>query len=266
MHSENHAPSAARLQEFLCAGLAARAPALPCGPFAIHPDRHERKTPFLNYAIPTGRAPAAAFAAGLPALIEAFRARDLMPRFKYVEAAAPALAAVLDAAGFTREPETFSMTCELSDLVVLELANEVVHLEPDAPDSDVLATIRMRKLAFEADDSPATEAEIAGFRAAHPAWNHAALRIEGAIVATGSVSAVHAGWAEVAGIATDPAQRRRGYAGAVTAALAQRAFAAGARTVFLTAGDRPAASVYERAGFVLSPLVVAAYRLPHHAA
>lgn len=60
----------------------------------------------------------------------------------------------------------------------------------------------------------------------------------------------HAGGvAELVGIATLPAARRRGLGAAVTAALASEAHARGLGTVFLSAQDEQVAAVYERVGF-----------------
>ncbi len=55
--------------------------------------------------------------------------------------------------------------------------------------------------------------------------------------------------AELTGIATLPAWRRRGVGAMVTAALTQAVAAIGVRTVFLSAGDEDVARVYERVGF-----------------
>ena len=55
--------------------------------------------------------------------------------------------------------------------------------------------------------------------------------------------------AELAGIATLPAWRRRGVGAMVTAALTHAAAAVGVETVFLSAGDEDVARVYERVGF-----------------
>ncbi|WP_214402081.1 GNAT family N-acetyltransferase [Pseudonocardia lacus] len=54
---------------------------------------------------------------------------------------------------------------------------------------------------------------------------------------------------EIVGVGTLPAARRQGLAGAVTAALAEAARAAGADVVFLAAADEDAARVYQRVGF-----------------
>jgi ribosomal protein S18 acetylase RimI-like enzyme len=55
--------------------------------------------------------------------------------------------------------------------------------------------------------------------------------------------------AEIAGVATLPSARRRGLAGAVTAALSRRLLDTGADLVFLSAGSEDIALVYRRAGF-----------------
>jgi ribosomal protein S18 acetylase RimI-like enzyme len=55
--------------------------------------------------------------------------------------------------------------------------------------------------------------------------------------------------AEIAGVATLPAARRRGLAAALTAALARRLLDTGTDLVFLSAGSEDIARVYVRAGF-----------------
>ncbi|MCM4081289.1 GNAT family N-acetyltransferase [Paractinoplanes hotanensis] len=64
----------------------------------------------------------------------------------------------------------------------------------------------------------------------------------GAVMRSGDV-------AEVAGVATLPAARRRGYASQLTAALARRSLADGAALVFLSAGDDDVARLYTKVGF-----------------
>ncbi|HEX5541689.1 MAG TPA: GNAT family N-acetyltransferase [Micromonospora sp.] len=55
--------------------------------------------------------------------------------------------------------------------------------------------------------------------------------------------------AEIAGIATLPAARRRGLGAAVTATLARRLVETGCEVVFLSAGSEEIARVYQRVGF-----------------
>ncbi|MFG1606363.1 GNAT family N-acetyltransferase [Actinoplanes sp. NPDC049265] len=55
--------------------------------------------------------------------------------------------------------------------------------------------------------------------------------------------------AEVAGVATLPAARRRGFASQLTASLARHALQTGADLVFLSAGDDDVARLYSKVGF-----------------
>jgi ribosomal protein S18 acetylase RimI-like enzyme len=55
--------------------------------------------------------------------------------------------------------------------------------------------------------------------------------------------------AEIAGVATLPAARRRGLGSAVTAALARHALDTGVDVVFLSAGSEDTARLYARLGF-----------------
>jgi ribosomal protein S18 acetylase RimI-like enzyme len=64
----------------------------------------------------------------------------------------------------------------------------------------------------------------------------------GAVMRSGEV-------AEIAGVATLPSARRRGYASQLTAALARRSLADGAALVFLSAGDDDVARLYTKVGF-----------------
>jgi N-acetylglutamate synthase-like GNAT family acetyltransferase len=68
------------------------------------------------------------------------------------------------------------------------------------------------------------------------------------IVATGLYQRV-GDVAEIAGVATLPAVRRRGYASQLTATLARQAVADGVGMVFLSAGDDDVARLYSRVGF-----------------
>ena len=68
------------------------------------------------------------------------------------------------------------------------------------------------------------------------------------ILATGSL--MRSGdVAEIAGVATLPSARRRGYASQLTATLARRGLTDGVHLVFLSAGDDDVARLYTRVGF-----------------
>jgi ribosomal protein S18 acetylase RimI-like enzyme len=77
----------------------------------------------------------------------------------------------------------------------------------------------------------------------------AVARMDGAIVCAGGHKPV-GDTSEIVGVATLPVYRRRGLAGAVTAALASDARRNGADAVFLSAGDDDVARLYGRLGFV----------------
>ncbi|WP_433726790.1 GNAT family N-acetyltransferase [Actinoplanes sp. CA-051413] len=68
------------------------------------------------------------------------------------------------------------------------------------------------------------------------------------ILACGSVQRVGV-VAEVAGVATLPSARRRGYASQLTASLARRTLTEGGELVFLSAGDDDVARLYSKVGF-----------------
>jgi ribosomal protein S18 acetylase RimI-like enzyme len=90
-------------------------------------------------------------------------------------------------------------------------------------------------------------AESARVRAGLAAWALAETRGLGAVASGGYQRAGDV--VEIVGVATLPAARRRGLAGAVTAALARHAIDAGASTVFLSAADASVARMYGRLGF-----------------
>jgi GNAT superfamily N-acetyltransferase len=64
----------------------------------------------------------------------------------------------------------------------------------------------------------------------------------GALMRSGDV-------AEIAGVATLPSARNRGYASQLTAALARRALTDGVHLIFLSAGDDDVARLYTKVGF-----------------
>jgi len=57
--------------------------------------------------------------------------------------------------------------------------------------------------------------------------------------------------AEVAGVGTRPALRRRGVAASLTCFLTEQLFAVGGTLAWLSAGDAAAQAVYERVGFAV---------------
>ncbi|MBO4164134.1 GNAT family N-acetyltransferase [Micromonospora antibiotica] len=141
-------------------------------------------------------------------------------------------------------------------------------LDPDAPGFalDVAARRAVAAVGFSAAGTATGAAGPAERDAAMTELDVAALDEERAAIAAGRrLSAV--AWtpddgalasgmamrvddvAEIAGVATLPAARRRGLAAAVTATLARTLRAAGTDLVFLSAGSEDVARIYLRVGF-----------------
>ncbi|GAB1690516.1 GNAT family N-acetyltransferase [Krasilnikovia sp. M28-CT-15] len=95
------------------------------------------------------------------------------------------------------------------------------------------------------------EAQVEAARQRELSGRHVTAVVESdaeGIVASGVVQRV-GDVAEVAGVATLPSARRRGYASQLTASLAREALQAGADLVFLSAGDDDVARLYSKIGF-----------------
>lgn len=100
-----------------------------------------------------------------------------------------------------------------------------------------------RAAAERADDVAFERRDLqAGTAVRYAAW------VDGAPVCTGRFSPV-GGVAEIVGVGTLPAYRRRGLGAAVTAALTTDAMRRGVEVVFMSAHDADVARIYRRLGF-----------------
>lgn len=231
-----------RIQAFLRAAAAPGREIVRVDPFTAYLDPRDDLT-FLNYAIPDdGAVPQA------PAIAELrtrFRARNRLPRLEWIEEAAPEVAAALEAAGMEEELRAPLMSCGPSEL--LEASADVPDLAVGAVgDPDVRECVNLQRKAFGGEELGA------GKEPADPRRHGG-----GAVLArSGDTPVAAAGWtpvidgvSEITGVATAELWRRRGLAGAVTAAAARETFAAGAGLCVLSPGNEGALRVYERAGF-----------------
>ena len=98
---------------------------------------------------------------------------------------------------------------------------------------------------------PLTDEEVAAQRR-----RYASGRFTGAVVESTADGIVASGMtqrvgdvAEIAGVATLPSARKRGYASQLTASLARQALTDGAELVFLSASDDDVARLYSKVGF-----------------
>jgi RimJ/RimL family protein N-acetyltransferase len=208
-------------------------------------------SPYANYAIPDGPV-GGEIRAPLAELQSLFRARRRTARFEFIEACAPELAAGLRANGFIEEarfqlmictPESYRPVPEVPGLAVSILAG-------DAPLGQVQEFVSMLHHAFDPGAPEAiTEVEAAQYRRRYGSTQMIVARLDDKVVGGGSLMPPYQGLAEIAGIGTLEAFRRRGVASAVTAYAARAAFEQGLDLVFLTAANEQAGRVYERAGF-----------------
>ncbi|MEV7419394.1 GNAT family N-acetyltransferase [Streptomyces sp. NPDC089919] len=182
--------------------------------------------------------------------------------FEWVAETTPGLRAAVEAAG---------IPVHAHPLMVLDPAAEPLPPHPEvrlfgADDPLLRAAVTVPMLAFGAPGTalgeagpaelaqqladPACEARrayVAQKLAAGTTALAAAVR-DGVVLCSGQYNPAGE-VAEVVGVGTLPAARRQGLALGVTAALVAAARAAGAGTVFLSAGDEDVARIYERAGF-----------------
>jgi GNAT superfamily N-acetyltransferase len=206
--------------------------------------RPEQPAPGSNYAIPhDGARPTAADVAEL---VAAFESAGRLPRLEYLPSTAPDAEAALVGHGFEVELRTTVMACDARDLVAVPPPPGVTleALDEHATLDEVDAMLRVQAEAFGDEHRPLER---------RPLWlGHfiaVLARVDGEPAGGGMCLARLLGTTELVGIAVAEPFRRRGIAAAVTADLAARAFADGARRAILTPGGDDAGRVYARAGF-----------------
>ncbi|SCG37296.1 GNAT family N-acetyltransferase [Micromonospora halophytica] len=207
--------------------------------------------------------------ADVAAVRERQRELGLPEAFEWVHETTPDLLAVARAAGLgvleaplmVLDPAAVGDPATFTDVPVR-------MLDPDAPGfaADVAARRAVAAVGFAAAGTARGEAGPTERDAAVTELDVAALDEERARIADGrrlsalaatttegtlaSGMAMRVGdVAEIAGVATLPAARRRGLGAAVTATLARELLAAGTDLIFLSAGSEDIARVYLRVGF-----------------
>lgn len=198
---------------------------------------------YANYAVPTrdGATPD-----DVQNLIEGFGSRNRMPRLEFRREAQPALSAALEAAGFTLKSQHPVMLCEPADFV--PHVSPKVDVRMLGSDDDVLPFLRVADEAFGmVGPIDASRVEHTRAALARGAWI-AALGWIDDDPAGCAVLTPHEGIAELAGVGTANAFRRRGVASSVSSALMADFFQTG-DAVWLSAGDETAEAVYRRLGF-----------------
>ncbi len=241
----------ARLQAYLRESARQRYEAVAIPPFTLffHPTE---AASHYNYAIPDEPV-GGDLGASLSELCQAFASRGRQPRFEFIAGFAPDLAPALQVAGFVEEsrailmictPETYRPAPEVPDLTVTILGEDT-----SLTDMGAVMAVQHEGFSMTSRD-PVSDAEAAEFLKWLAGTTFFLARLEGEPVSAGSLIAPLDGLAEVAGIATRPAYRRRGIATVITDYTLRTAFARGVEIALLTAGDEQAGRVYERVGFL----------------
>ncbi len=227
-------------------------------PFVLFFNPHDALR-FYNYAKllePVGSDPSThsgeALSGALAEVRAAFVARDRLPRFEFIAEFAPDFGAALTAADFALEDHTVLLTCTRDTFRPAPPIPglEIITLTPDSPAEDLLARMEVQRQGFgDTSGEPPTLADAERFRPKLAQSGALLARLGGVPVAAGDFTAPLDGFAELVGIATLEAYRRRGIASALTAQAVQTAFEHGVEVAFLTAADERAGRIYERVGF-----------------
>ncbi|MEV6928313.1 GNAT family N-acetyltransferase [Dactylosporangium sp. NPDC051485] len=233
-----------RIQRAVVANLSTRPNAVESGPFVLGLD-HGTDSPHINYATPVPGAEITA--ADVVDLVTAFAGRP--PRLEYVTSCAPGLEKLLLDAGFAVEVRNEYLTCTPATLVPHPVPAGFELFIPES-DGEIAGVIAVQNEAF---GSPGN-ADPAAIDRQRRVRRHGGVFVgarttDGRYAGGGGTVVPSDGICEVGGIAVGAAHRRRGLAGAITAAIAGRLFGAGIEVAWLEASGGDSWRVYERVGF-----------------
>ncbi|MFI5908564.1 GNAT family N-acetyltransferase [Dactylosporangium sp. NPDC051541] len=233
-----------RIQRAVIANLHTRPDAVESGPFIVGLDRGT-DSPHINYATPLPGADITA--ADVADLVTAFAGRP--PRLEYVTTCAPQLESLLLDAGFAVEARNEYLVCTPATSVAQPVPAGFELFTPQT-DAEIAGVIAVQNEAF-GSPGEAGPADIDRQRRVRErgAVFVGARTTDGQYAGGGGTVVPSDGICEIGGIAVAAAHRRQGLAGAITAALTERLFAAGVEVAWLEAGGDDSWRVYERVGF-----------------
>ncbi|MQA82100.1 MAG: GNAT family N-acetyltransferase [Streptosporangiales bacterium] len=251
-----------RLERFYDTVPRAGARAEHVGPFTVFvPERGD----FPLYARPTPGA-AVFTVADVAAVRDRQRVLGVPEAFEWQHEATPALAGVLRAAGLHVHDHPLQVLT--GGLRAGRTPHGVVlrQLTPDDPDELYVVARAVAEVGFAHDGTGTGDAGLDARRTAADGISADAVDSTRRRVAAGdghvvlalvddepvavASSQLASGVAEIVGVATLPAFRRRGLGAAATACVVEAALGSGVDTVFLSAGDDDVARMYAALGFV----------------
>ncbi|MFF4875757.1 GNAT family N-acetyltransferase [Micromonospora sp. NPDC000668] len=197
------------------------------------------------------------------------RELGLPEAFEWVHETNPELLAVARSAGLNvleaplmvLDPAALPDPATLSDVPVRVLAADSPGFAADVAGRRAVAAVSFAAAGTERGDAGPAERDAAVTELEQAALDEERTRIAdgrrlSVLAGTPTEGALAGGMAmrvgdvaEIAGVATLPAARRRGLGAALTATLARELLAAGTDLVFLSAGSTEIARVYLRVGF-----------------
>lgn len=219
------------------------------GPFVVnlHP---ANASAGWNYAVPVdGAEPTEREIADL---VAHFVENDRLPRLELIVKAAPAVAPALAAAGFREDNRLAQLAAAPDTRFMPRLPADVVVAMAATDDAELLAIAALQNRAY-GETEPANQGDVDRLqrcvdRGVLIATARAAATGEligaGLIDVTGPDDPI----GELAAVATAGQHRRRGIAGAISAFLAEAAFARGMTLVFLECEGKNV-GVYRKTGF-----------------
>jgi ribosomal protein S18 acetylase RimI-like enzyme len=230
---------AARLQDFLRATAAPGQDVVHVPPFTAYFNPGD-SLKYLNYAIPDGDVEPDR--GSIQRLRREFVQRDRLPRLEWIEEAAPRVAPALGDAGLAEELRAPLMACAPDELVEPDPGVDDLRVVPVSRE-DLRDMTNVQQVAF--GGRPLGE----GDEPRPPRGGAVLARVGEKPASAAAWTPVIDGISEIVGVATAEDWRRRGLAGAVTAAATRAAFDAGATMCVLSPGNETAQGVYARAGF-----------------
>jgi ribosomal protein S18 acetylase RimI-like enzyme len=209
---------------------------------------------WLNYAVPV--APLDSLDEAAAALLElerVFAAHRRTLRFEFNALPWPALPAALERCGLRLQAQHPLMVCTPATFTPVA-APEVTAwlLDAESPDPELSAASAIQRLSFGGEERATSDEEVAELRGTLRAGLYVyGLAIhEMTLAGVASLSPI-GDVAELAGVATHPAARRRGVAATLSSLLVRSHFAQGGALVWLSAGDAIAQATYAKLGFQL---------------